>query len=128
MDESYCFACGKNNPIGLKLEFHTEENVARGTFLPRREHQGYDGVVHGGILATLADESMAQLLIAHEIEAVTATLEMKYKRPALVEEVLQIEARIDGSKGKIHRLATSIVNANGLVVAEAQAVFIKVVR
>lgn len=128
-DDKYCFACGKQNPIGLKLEFQVgEDGMARGTFRPAREHQGYAGVVHGGILATLADECMAYLLISRGMDAVTATLEMKYKRPAHVGEELLIEARLTEARGKIYRLEVKISDELGLTLAEGHAVFMKISR
>ncbi len=52
-----CFVCGVENPIGLKLAFYTDQEgrcVAR--FRPKREHKGYPGQLHGGIVSTLLDE------------------------------------------------------------------------
>ena len=46
----YCFLCGRENPIGLKVSFYEDDRrrvIAR--FTPREEHQGFPGVLHGGI-------------------------------------------------------------------------------
>ena len=40
---TWCFACGKANPIGLKLEFERTDEECSTTFIPQREHQSYDG-------------------------------------------------------------------------------------
>ena len=128
-NDDHCFACGKQNPIGLKLEFIMGDNdVIRGTFCPNRVHQGYDGIVHGGILATLVDESMAQLLKHKGVMAVTATLEMKYRRPALVGEMLRIEARPIEIREKTFRIEAKLENAKNEVVAEGNALFMRITQ
>jgi uncharacterized protein (TIGR00369 family) len=53
-----CFVCGESNPIGLKLIMETDGRIVQVRFVPRPEHVGFKGVVHGGIIATLLDELM----------------------------------------------------------------------
>ena len=59
--EDGCFVCGKSNPIGLKLKFDVdkENNISRSSVVFSAEHQGWDGVVHGGLLAAVLDDAMA---------------------------------------------------------------------
>ena len=59
---TWCFACGKANPIGLKLEFERNDEECSATFIPQREHQSYDGRMHGGLISTLLDEVMGNYL------------------------------------------------------------------
>ena len=49
-DDHYCFACGLENPHGLRIRWLTEGKTARGEFVPERKFQGWKGIVHGGIL------------------------------------------------------------------------------
>lgn len=53
-----CFVCGEANPLGLQLRFETDGRLVHATFTPRPEHNGFKGVVHGGIIATVLDEVM----------------------------------------------------------------------
>ena len=55
-----CLVCGRDNPHGLRLDLHVdpETGIVRIEFAPRREHIGFEGVVHGGVLATVLDEAM----------------------------------------------------------------------
>jgi uncharacterized protein (TIGR00369 family) len=53
-----CFVCGVNNPHGLQLKFHAEDGEIRARFQPKVQHEGYRGVVHGGIVASALDEVM----------------------------------------------------------------------
>ncbi len=79
-----CFACGKNNPNGLRLSFDVdkEKQTVKTTFVASPVFQGWDGIVHGGILGTLLDEAMATLVYELGFHAVTASMEIKFKKPA----------------------------------------------
>ena len=54
-----CFACGKDNPVGLKLKIVKDGDEARGEFIVSEFYQGWRGYVHGGIIFTILDEAMA---------------------------------------------------------------------
>ena len=58
----WCFGCGRLNPCGLKLEFSELDGDYVTHFTGRPEHQGYDGIMHGGIISTLLDEIMARYI------------------------------------------------------------------
>lgn len=77
-DLDYCFGCGKANPLGLGLEFRWQGDLLWGEFIPKREHQGYPGMTHGGIIATLLDEVMANALFTKGIFVVTAEMTVRY--------------------------------------------------
>ena len=59
--DNYCFVCGQDNPRGLKISctYREAEMAAETELVLPREFQGWAGVIHGGILATLLDEMMA---------------------------------------------------------------------
>jgi acyl-coenzyme A thioesterase PaaI-like protein len=81
-DDAMCFCCGPKNPIGLKLEFElTSEGRMRTVWIPKKEHQGFKDVVHGGLVATVLDEVMVRLLYIRGIHAVTAGMETRLHRP-----------------------------------------------
>ena len=81
-DDAMCFCCGPKNPIGLKLEFETTaEGRMRTIWTPRKEHQGFKDIVHGGLVATVLDEVMVRLLYLRGISAVTAGMETKWIEP-----------------------------------------------
>jgi len=58
-----CFVCGEKNPGGLQLSFQIDEEkqTLKTIFVGKPVFQGYDGIVHGGIVSTLLDEAMAKL-------------------------------------------------------------------
>lgn len=85
----YCFVCGRDNPLGLYLRFDEDEAgrvIAR--FTPREEHQGYPGVLHGGLAATVLDETLGRIVIGKGIWMVTAKMELRYLLPVPVAQEL----------------------------------------
>lgn len=123
MDESnqWCFACGPHNPIGLKLTFFEEDNTYITTFIPGPEHQGYDGIMHGGLISTLLDEVMARYLYAKGLSAVTAKLEVRFRHPTPIGQELTVSGWITGQRGKMYELAGKITLPDGTVTAEGKA-------
>jgi len=59
-----CFGCGPDHPIGFRLTFEREGDDIVTRFLPGDKHQGPPGIMHGGLVTTLADEIAAWAVIA----------------------------------------------------------------
>jgi len=99
--KNHCFACGKDNPQGMKLNFYLEEESRRAIceFKLSRNYQGPPGHAHGGIIATILDEAMGKAARFHSAHAVTADLRIEYKKPIRVNTEIVVEgfvARCDG--------------------------------
>jgi len=77
-----CFACGPDNPIGLRLQFHLEGDIYVTTLVADPAFQGYQDILHGGIVATLLDEVMARYVWEKYGPSATAKLEVRFRRPA----------------------------------------------
>ena len=59
-----CFACSSQNGAGLQLKFHKDEDgTVFGKFLADPKFEGYSGIIHGGIIATLLDSAMTHCLL-----------------------------------------------------------------
>ena len=122
-DDNMCFACGKDNENGLHLEFSFLEQEKRieTTFLPSNKYQGWKGIVHGGIIATVMDETMAKLVHRLGYRVLTASLDIRYKELARTLEPLKVSAEITNlSKRLIYTRAVAQLR-NGKTVAEAHA-------
>jgi len=117
----WCFACGPLNPIGLKLKFRHEGDTYVTTFTAGPEHQSYDGIVHGGILSTLLDESMVRYLHEQGLKAVTARLELRYRQQVPIGQELRVISRVVSHKRNIYELAGEIYLPNGEVAVEGKA-------
>ena len=118
---TWCFACGKNNPIGLKLKFREEDDTYSTTFTAQKEHQGYDGIVHGGIVSVLLDEVMAGYIYAKGANAVTARLEVRYHEPTPILEELTVSAQVLNHKNNIYELKGEVKLPDGRITASGKA-------
>ena len=123
--DNYCFVCGTENPVGLKLKFESSGGGVVANFTPTKEHQGFVNLVHGGILSALMDEAMAHAVISRNLKAVTGKMEVTYKKPTRIGEPLTVQGRIVEKRGRIIKTASSILQ-NGIVTAEATAHFLLV--
>jgi acyl-coenzyme A thioesterase PaaI-like protein len=117
----WCFACGKDNPIGLHLEFAETAESYTTTFTPRPEHQGYDGIMHGGLVSTLLDEVMARYIYAKGYNAVTARLDVRFKKPTPIGELLVVTAKITGKRGNMYEVVSEITLSDGTITAQGKA-------
>lgn len=122
-DNDYCFACGELNPLGLHLRFSQEGSTLTAVCRPGVHHQGYEGVVHGGIIATILDDVMSNLVtrVAGAI-TVTAELKVRLRRPARVEQTLRAEAEMIEHRGRLYRACSKLLaGASGEVIAEGES-------
>ncbi len=129
-DNNNCFACGKENPIGLRLDIQTvkltnpnengEDLFVRTEYTPPQHFQGWADVIHGGILSTLLDEVITYVAIAHfGGPAVTAQLDIRFKQPAPVGSKLLVTGRPINRSRRLVQAVAQIKLEDGTVVAEA---------
>ena len=122
-----CFACGPANPIGLHLQFLVSADTVRTTFVPRVEHQGYPGHMHGGLISTILDDVMANFLYLRGLPVVTARMEVKFKAPVGVGRPVTASARLSEERGgRLFEMASLLEDENGKVLAEGRATFMRV--
>ena len=100
-----CFACGEENPRSLNLQFtlkgkNKEQVVA--TYTSDQYDQGYEGIMHGGLVSTLLDEAMAKVLSLNDIRAVTAEMTTRCKHPVEIGTELIITGYIKEKKSKLY--------------------------
>jgi beta-phosphoglucomutase family hydrolase len=114
----FCFACSQENPIGLKLKpVHDGEKVIA-EFTAGKFHQGWDNVVHGGILYTLLDEVTAYAMLCHGIElGVTAKSEIRFKQVAPINEPIQASAWVT-------KLTKRLVETKGVLTLKDNTVIV----
>jgi len=123
-----CFGCGPDNESGLKLEFHFQDESKR--FVCRFEladrFEGPPLHAHGGIIATILDESMGKVSKLRSIIAVTQTMQVNYIRPVPLATPLITEGWEVGVNGREHFRAAEIRNAKGEILATSTGTFIEV--
>jgi acyl-coenzyme A thioesterase PaaI-like protein len=128
IDEGMCFICGKRNPIGLKAEFEIDSKNLRltGHFTPGREHEGYKGLMHGGLASALLDEAMVKLLWEVGIPAVSASLNIRLRKPVKVGQRIVIEGWVEQDKGRIINTSAELRDTAGNVLAQAEGKCVRV--
>ena len=126
--KNYCFACGVDNPEGLRLKFHYQE--ARRRFVARfrlpRRYTGPPGHAHGGIVAALLDEAMGKVNKLRSVVALTRSMEVEYLKPVPLHQTLTVEAHELRVRGRRHLNAAEILNGQGEVLARSRGEFIAI--
>ncbi len=115
VDDHYCFACGMENPDGLRLEWKIDGLTTSTQYMPERKYQGWKGILHGGILATLLDEAMTRLASIVCGRALTAELTIRFISPAKISEWLLVQGEIVSESRKIIEMKAAITMSNVLI-------------
>ena len=126
-NSSMCFVCGMQNPIGLKAFFYQdEEGRVVAHFTGKEEHQGYPGVMHGGIVTALLDEVIGRVAIAQDLLwGVTAKLEVRFRRPVPLGQPLTLVGEMTRLRSRTLEAHGEIRLEDGTVAAEAEGVYIR---
>jgi uncharacterized protein (TIGR00369 family) len=119
-----CFVCGDRNPSGLKVRFRTDGERVWTTFTPEAPQMGYRGIAHGGVLASLLDETMGWAPAVHKGRFCMAVeLTIEYRRAVPVgTEVTVIGWMTDGSR-RIWEAAGEVRDAAGTVYVRGRGRF-----
>jgi uncharacterized protein (TIGR00369 family) len=122
VDDSACFVCGAENRqgIGTRISVDTDNHTSYARLQLGSQFQGWQGVVHGGILATLLDEACAYACMTAVEQCVTAELKVRYRKPVKVDQEIELFGQLVDTSRKIW-LAKSQIKVNGAVHAEAEA-------
>jgi uncharacterized protein (TIGR00369 family) len=126
MKKNYCFACGKDNPQGMRLKFSFDRD--RNHFVCKfrlgKRYTGPPGYCHGGIIATILDDAMSKLSKPRDVIAATSRMTVEYLRPVPLYKPLRVECRELSKRGRRLTRAAEIMDEKGIVLARAQGVFV----
>jgi acyl-coenzyme A thioesterase PaaI-like protein len=119
-----CFACGSNNGAGLRLKFdEKDDGSVGGYFTADPRFEGYSGMVHGGIIATLLDSAMSHCLFKKGVMPLTGRLSIRYSCPIRVGTLVKLEGRLRKRVHKIFFLeAVAFVDGEKMAYAEGRYV------
>jgi acyl-coenzyme A thioesterase PaaI-like protein len=110
---------------GLQFSFD-KSGVLTGEFVCNGFHQGYDGMVHGGVIASIIDASMAQCLMGHGIVGYTVNLSVKYRKPIIIRKPAAIKTFVSDLHARLlYTMKCEIVQDNKIAV-KASGHFFKV--
>jgi uncharacterized protein (TIGR00369 family) len=118
-----CFAC--SSPNGLKLQFWHAPEGAESKYVVSPAYCGFDGLVHGGIIATMLDEASCWAIFARLGRlGVTQAMNTKYHKPVRTETELTIRARIAEHDARRAVVLAFISDAEGTVLAESESIWV----
>lgn len=124
-----CLVCGIENDFGLKTKFYeTDEDEVIGVFTPHDKLQSYPNVLHGGISATILDETIGRAIMAKYGQnsfGVTVELNVKYKKPVPLNAELKVIGRMSNDRGRIFEGTGELILPNGEVAVTASGKYMK---
>lgn len=126
-----CFACGRNNPVGLHLEWFNnyDENQVETTFTLDDNYSSYPGTMHGGIIATILDETSGRaILLDNDFNRLMVTLkmEMVYKKNTPTNTPLKAVGRVLKDSGSRAQVEGEIILPDGTVSAKCTSILYKI--
>ena len=125
-DATMCFACGPDNPIGLKINFSLNDGIVTAEFTANENHVGYENTVHGGIVYSALDDVMANVLYLQNIKAHTAKCEIRYRQALEVGKQVLLKGWIENERRRLVVLKGEMrLASNDSVIADAEASFMK---
>ncbi len=123
-DAGMCFACGKDNPVGLRIDFEVAGDTCTAEFTPGENHVGWHDTVHGGIIFAALDDVTANVLYQTGRKAHTARSEIRYRARSRVGETLVLKGWIETQKGRLVVLkGEASRKSDGMVVADCESRF-----
>jgi acyl-coenzyme A thioesterase PaaI-like protein len=123
-DDRRCFACGPDNPHGLHMQFEYGDGFAACAIVPGQAFAGWSNIMHGGVVAALLDEAMAHATLSTGERAVTARLEVRFRKAVPTDELLTVEGRVTGRRGRVFEVTGVVRGADGTVYADGHSRFV----
>lgn len=138
MPENICFGCGINNPEGLQIHSRWEGEEAVCTWTSEPRYQGWQGLMNGGILATLIDchcmgtamaaayrQESRELGSQPHYRYATARITVNYLKPTPNDRPITLRAQVVQIKGRKTEL-TCQAYVDGVKTAEAEVIGVRV--
>lgn len=124
---SGCLVCGRENPQGLKLNLHVDPDTGLVTtnFTPAPQHIGFEGIIHGGVIATVLDEAMVWAATWKGRRfCVCGELTVRFRNAVKPGDRLRIEAVVEFSRPKLVECASKVFDATGKLLATGSGKYV----
>ncbi len=123
-----CLICGLQNPLGFKAAFYELENdELASVFIPAEQHQSYPGILHGGMISAILDETIGRAILIQSPDIMGVTIEMtvRYLKPVPLNKEVKAYGRVTHEDAKFFEGTGEIILDNGEIVARGHAKFMK---
>lgn len=122
---SNCIICKSSNPDSLGMTYTIIDDWLASSLITTEHMQGYDGIIHGGIIAAMLDAVMVNYLLYHKIQALTAELNIRYKEVLPTNQQIQVRATLLSRKKMLYVLKSELI-CNQRLIAAATGKFISI--
>lgn len=121
-DNQFCFVCGQDNPVGFKthVDVDREQQSAKFAITVPADFQGWQGMVHGGILSALLDEVSAYAAMTVSGIVVTAELKTRFRKPVPVDQEIIVSAQVVSQTRRVVMVEAELA-MQGEILASAEA-------
>ena len=120
-----CFACGKDNTIGLHIDSVVADGVCTAEFTPNENHLSWEDTVHGGIIYSALDDVTGNIPYAMGLVAHTARCEIRYRRPLRQGQTILLRGWTEKQKGRLMVLrGEARLKSDNELIAECTASFL----
>lgn len=125
-----CFVCGRDNDMSLKMSWYEDHETqqVRSTVTVPEHFNGYPGVVHGGIVSAILDETSGRaVMLKHGKNAlmVSLKLEVTFRLPTPTGTPLTVIGWVIKQSKSRARVAGEIRLPDGTLTAECTAVVVR---
>jgi acyl-coenzyme A thioesterase PaaI-like protein len=118
-----CFICGPGNPVGLRLRFREEGEGVSADFTFGEQFIGWEGLIHGGLVAAVLDDAMANIWAWRGTPAVVARISARFRLPVRPGDRLRVFAEPVGARrSEMQRARGTVTREDGTIVADGEGV------
>ncbi|MEM6789587.1 MAG: PaaI family thioesterase [Myxococcota bacterium] len=121
-----CFVCGFENPHGLGAVFYDDGAEVWTEVTPGNHHQSWPGILHGGVVAAILDETIGRVAFLYDRWVQTAKLDLRFLAPAPLEQPLRARGRLVQDRRRLMVMEGELLGPDGTRLAEAKGTFIPV--
>lgn len=120
-----CFGCSPYNELGLHLEFWEDGEELIAKWQPRKSLEGWMGVLHGGIQATLLDEIGGWVvMLKMKTAGVTSRMNVNYIKPVKISKgELTVKGKLVSVEDRMANIACSLIDSDGVECATADLTY-----
>ena len=118
-----CYVCGRANAAGMHLDFFSDGDKVQTEFETLPEHQGYNHLLHGGILTSVFDDVLFRVGWMMGLKTITGRLEVWFRKPVPIGETVRVVGRLDHQRGRWLHVKGEAFLQDGTLAAEANGSF-----